>query len=98
MDEVIDEAMICGSVVNMMTRVDDKLIEYNRRAFDITSGPTHKITVTYCGSQYPITAKNGSRTGFDDEQFYMPPNLPPEQIKNACVQIYHCEKCFTNGV
>ena len=46
-DEVIDEAMICGSVVNMMTRVDHVLAAHNRRAFDITSGPTHKITETY---------------------------------------------------
>ena len=46
-DEVIDEAMICGSVVNMMTRVDHVLAAHNQRAFDITSGPTHKITETY---------------------------------------------------
>ncbi|MCL2747291.1 MAG: putative DNA binding domain-containing protein [Oscillospiraceae bacterium] len=50
-DEVIDEAMICGSLVNMMTRVDHVLSAHNRRAFDITSGPTHKITETY-----PISA------------------------------------------
>lgn len=46
-DEVIDEAMICGSIVNMMDRLDNKLIGHNRRAYDITSGPTHKITETY---------------------------------------------------
>ena len=45
-------------------------------------------TVTYCGKQYPITAKAGERVGFDDESFYMPPGLSQEQIKNACVQIY----------
>ena len=46
-DEVIDEAVIGGSIVNMMMRVDDKIVGHNRRAFDITSGPTHKITETY---------------------------------------------------
>ena len=45
-------------------------------------------TVTYRGKQYPITAKAGRRVGFDDESFYMPPGLPQEQIKYACVQIY----------
>jgi ATP-dependent DNA helicase RecG len=46
-DEVIDEATICGSIVKMMNRADDKLIGHNRRAFNITSGSTHKITETY---------------------------------------------------
>jgi len=44
--------------------------------------------VTYLGKQHPVTAKDGNSVGFDDERFYMPPNLPPEQIKAACVQIY----------
>ena len=46
-DEVIDEATIGGAIKSMMNRMDDKLIGHNRRAFDITSGPTHKITETY---------------------------------------------------
>jgi len=50
-DEVIDEVMIRGSVVSMMTRVDHVISAHNRRAFDITSGPTHKIT-----EMYPIAA------------------------------------------
>ena len=44
--------------------------------------------ITYRSKQYPIVAKDGQRVGFDEERFYMPPNLPPEQIKAACVQIY----------
>jgi predicted metal-dependent hydrolase len=44
--------------------------------------------VTYRGREYPIAAKAGNRLGFDGEHFYMLPNLPPEQIKAACVQIY----------
>jgi len=46
-DEVIDEARIGGSIVSMMARTEDKLIAHNRRAYDITSGFTHKITETY---------------------------------------------------
>ena len=44
--------------------------------------------VTYRGKQYPIAAKDGNWVGFDDERFYMPPGLQPEEIKAACVQIY----------
>jgi ATP-dependent DNA helicase RecG len=46
-DEVVDEATIGGAIISMMNRIDDKLIGHNRRAFDITSGPRHKITETY---------------------------------------------------
>ena len=46
-DEVIDEARIGGAIVSMMARTEDKLIAHNRRAYDITSGFTHKITETY---------------------------------------------------
>ena len=48
----------------------------------------YSSTVLYHGKQYPITAKAGNRIGFDGTGFYMPPDLPPEQIKAACVQIY----------
>ena len=44
--------------------------------------------VTYRGKEYPIAKKEGSRAGFDGGRFYMPPDLPPEQIKHICVQIY----------
>ena len=40
------------------------------------------------GGEYPITARDGNRVGFDGERFYMPPDLPPEEIKRAAVQIY----------
>ena len=45
-------------------------------------------SVTYRGKPYPIVAKDGNRVGFDEKGFYMPPGLPPEEIKAACVQIY----------
>jgi len=56
--------------------------------------------VTYFGKQYPITAKTGGRVGFDDECFYMPPDLSQEQIKYACVQIYRllAKRDLTNKV
>jgi len=50
-DEVIDEAKICGAIVEMLSRTTDKLNAHNRRAVDVTSGDTHKIT-----SLYPIVA------------------------------------------
>jgi len=49
---------------------------------------TYGDLISCRGKQYPIAAKEGNRVGFDDVCFYMPPNLPPEQIKAACVQIY----------
>ena len=44
--------------------------------------------IYYRGNQYPITAKDGTRVGFDGECFYMPPSLAPEQIKSTCIKIY----------
>jgi len=45
-------------------------------------------TVTFRGVEYPLTAKSGKRAGFDGEQFFLPPNLTPEQVKSMVVQIY----------
>ena len=35
-----------------------------------------------------IIKKSGKQIGFDSESFFMPPDLPPEHIKAACIQIY----------
>jgi len=45
-------------------------------------------TVRYRGWDCPIIPKPGTRVGLSDDGFYMPPDLPPEQIKSACVRIY----------
>ena len=55
-----------------------------REAFTLDYGDT----VTFRGMEYPLTAKDGKRAGFDGEQFYLPPDLTPEQIKSTVVQIY----------
>jgi len=55
-----------------------------RESFTLNYGST----ITYRGREYPIYAKEGSRVGFDGSVFYMPPNLSPERIKDACEQIY----------
>jgi len=44
--------------------------------------------VIFRGKTYPITMRQGNRTGFDGECFYMPPNLSCDQIKAACIKIY----------
>jgi hypothetical protein len=67
----------------------EKLAKTNEQAerrsrFKLTYGDH----ITYRGEQYPITAKQGSRIGFDGFVFYVPPNLQSEQIKSACVKIY----------
>ncbi|MDR2360391.1 MAG: M48 family metallopeptidase [Oscillospiraceae bacterium] len=53
--------------------------------------------VLYRGKEYPIAARSGNRVGFDagKQEFYIPPNLPPEHVKAAIVQIYKIlAKCF----
>ena len=50
-DEIIDEERLDGNIVEMLRRATEKLNSHNRRAYDITSGSTHKIT-----SLYPIPA------------------------------------------
>jgi len=49
---------------------------------------TYGHLVSYRGNRYPIAEKPGNRIGFDDKCFYMPPGLAPEQIIDACSQIY----------
>ncbi|MDR1206501.1 MAG: M48 family metallopeptidase, partial [Peptococcaceae bacterium] len=44
--------------------------------------------VTYRGKEYPVEAKPGSRCGFDDARFYVPPGLTRLQIRAAVEQIY----------
>jgi predicted metal-dependent hydrolase len=81
--------------------ITDKLAQSNEQAaqrenFSLDYGDF----VTYRGKEYPITAKTGNRLGFDDERFYMPSDLSPEQIKAACVQIYRllAKRDLTNKV
>lgn len=69
--------------------IEDKLTQSNecsnkRKNFNLTYGDL----IIYRGSQYPIVAKPGNRIGFDGECFYVPQDLPNEQIKSACIQIY----------
>jgi predicted metal-dependent hydrolase len=55
-----------------------------REAFSLNYGDT----VTFRGRDYPLTAKAGTKAGFDGERFYLPPGLPPKQIKATVAQIY----------
>ena len=80
--------------------ITDKLMQSNERAirrenFNLNYGDS----VTYRGNEYPIAARAGKLVGFD-ERFYMPPDLSPEQIKAACVQIYRllAKRDLTNKV
>ena len=76
-------------VVSKEKWITDRLIKSQeqsdkREIFTLNYGDM----VLYKGKEYSIIAKNGNRAGFDGEHFYIPPNLTPEQIKAACVQIY----------
>jgi len=67
-----------------------------RESFSLTYGDM----ATYRGKQYPIVAKAGDLAGFDDERFYMPAGLLPDQIKSVCVQVYRmlAKRDLTNRV
>jgi predicted metal-dependent hydrolase len=55
-----------------------------RQAFVLNYGDS----VTLRGKEYPVAARDGKRTGFDGEQFYLPPELSSEQIKYIIGQLY----------
>lgn len=46
-DPVIDEAEIGGGLVEILRRTEEKLQAHNRRTVDISSQPTHQITMPY---------------------------------------------------
>jgi ATP-dependent DNA helicase RecG len=46
-DNIIDEEQISGAISDMLRRVTEKLKAHNRRAVNVTSGDTHKITTPY---------------------------------------------------
>jgi len=69
--------------------VTEKLAESNgKKALRNNFSLNYGDYLLYRGKQYPITMKQGDRVGFDDGGFYIPPDLTPEQIKYACIQIY----------
>ena len=50
--------------------------------------PGYGDMLLYRGEMYPIVAGCGKEAGFDGTAFYIPPDLPPAQIKAVCVKIY----------
>ncbi len=56
----------------------------NRAGFAVT----YNDTVPLQGGEYPITAREGNRAGFDGECFFLPPGLLPDEIKRGVVQVY----------
>ena len=57
-----------------------------RENFSLTCGDT----VLYRGKRHPVVARSGDRVGYDDHtgEFYLPPNLSPERVKAAVIQVY----------
>jgi len=56
----------------------------NRAEFCLNYGDT----VLMRGEEYPIAAIKSNRAGFDGECFYLPPDLPPEEIKRRVIKLY----------
>lgn len=57
---------------------------YKRASFSLNYGDA----VLYRGKEYPIIASQGKHIGFDDTCFYVPKNLPADDIKYTVIQIY----------
>jgi len=55
-----------------------------KAAFELRYGDAVSVQGTRC----PIEAKAGSRAGFDGQRFFLPPGLPPEEIKRAVIAVY----------
>ena len=72
------QAWITGKLV-----ISRELAE-QKKSFTLDYGDT----ILFCGVLYLVAARAGARAGFDGEQFYMPPNLTPDQIKATCIKIY----------
>jgi len=45
-------------------------------------------TIALQGGLYPIQARSGNRAGFDGVCFFLPPGLPPEEIKRNLIRVY----------
>ncbi len=56
----------------------------NRDTFALGYGDS----ILYRGALYPITATQDACTHFDGTAFCLPCGLSPEEIKDACVQVY----------
>ncbi len=65
-----------------------------------------KFTVKYNdtlplqGREYYITARDGNQAGFDGKCFFLPPGLPPDEVKRVIVQAYRlvAKRLLTNKV
>jgi len=69
--------------------IADKLAAKNeqikkRESFTLTYGDQ----IPYRGKLYPIKGKPGDMAGFNVISFYMPPDLPPDDIKHYCKTTY----------
>jgi len=56
-----------------------------KQAFALNYGDT----LLFRGNLYTIASREGARAGFNGECFHLPPDLCAEQIKNACIKVYH---------
>jgi len=81
---------ISKNLAQMQQRADKKA------AFSLNYGSD----ILLFGNNYPIVARQGIRTGFDSNCFYMPPGLTPDAIRNCCIKVYKilAKKCFTDRV
>ena len=78
-----------GFIVSKEKWIRDKLAHCKARSekkenFEINYGSL----LLYRGDEYPLRALQGKRMGFDEQGFFVPPNLSADHIKDAVIQIY----------
>jgi len=56
----------------------------NKEAFALDYGSF----LTLRGKTYPVLPREDKYAEFDEGAFYMPPGLPPEQLKTLCIRLY----------
>lgn len=83
------KANIDKFVVSKENWINKKLLllrnmQDKKTAFNLNYGDT----VLALGKECFIVAGSCNQIDFDNERFYIPPNLTAEQIKHSCVQIY----------
>ena len=86
-----------GVPVRELQRIADensaKLCEFlenyrEREAAKAEFTPDYGSRLRFLGRTVVVTAREGNTVGYDAENFYIPPGLPPERIRAAVVQIY----------
>ncbi|MCL2632565.1 MAG: M48 family metallopeptidase [Coriobacteriia bacterium] len=69
-------------IADKLAKVEERIAA--RESFSLDYGDL----VLYRGRLFSVVAREGVKVGFDDDCFFVPPGLEPDQMISACVQVY----------